>query len=163
DTAMSPETCFQLLGEKGVERDLDAFLDHVKAEYLPHAAIIDFTSSEQIAEQYPYWMRRGLHVITPNKKANTASMAHYTQLFSTARECRARYLYQTTVGGGLPILRTLRDLIRTGDEVREIQGVLSGTLSFLFNQYDGKRPFSELVAEGHRCGYTEPDPRDDLS
>jgi aspartokinase/homoserine dehydrogenase 1 len=79
------------------------------------------------------------------------------------RERGRHYLYETTVGAGLPIIQTLRDLIRTGDEVLRIEGILSGTLSWLFNVYDGERPFSEIVREARERGYTEPDPRDDLS
>ena len=75
----------------------------------------------------------------------------------------AHYLYETTVGAALPIIQTLRDLVQTGDEIYEIEGILSGTLSYLFNSFDGSRPFSELVVQARDLGYTEPDPRDDLS
>ena len=76
---------------------------------------------------------------------------------------KMHYLYETTVGAGLPILQTLRDLIQTGDEILRIEGVLSGTLSYLFNAFDGSKPFSEILHEARKCGYTEPDPREDLS
>src|SRR5690606_13834591 len=103
------------------------------------------------------------HVITPNKRANTAGLAYYRALRRASRENGARYLYETTVGAGLPIIQTLRDLVQTGDDVYEIEGILSGTLSYLFNVYDGSVAFSEIVADARSRGFTEPDPRDDLS
>jgi aspartokinase/homoserine dehydrogenase 1 len=143
--------------------DVDSFLDHVRTDALPHSVIIDCTSDENIARRYVDWLRRGVHVITANKKAGSGDLAYYDQLRLAAREGSAHYLYETTVGAGLPIIQTLRDLIQTGDEVMRVEGVLSGTLSYLFNSFDGTRPFSEVVAEARSKGFTEPDPRDDLS
>lgn len=143
--------------------DLDAFVDHLQTDSLPHTVLIDCTADEDVARRYGDWLRRGIHVITPNKRANTLDLAYYDALRAAGRGPGAHYLYETTVGAGLPIIQTLRDLITTGDEVQRIEGVLSGTLSYLFNAFDGVRPFSELVAEARRQGFTEPDPRDDLS
>jgi bifunctional aspartokinase / homoserine dehydrogenase 1 len=145
------------------ETDIDAFVDHVDADHLPHTVIIDCTASEAIARRYPDWLRRGIHVITPNKRANTADLASYRELERTGRAAGRHYLYEATVCAGLPVIQTLRDLVQTGDRVLEIDGILSGTLSYLFNVFDGSRPFSAIVAEARRLGYTEPDPRDDLS
>ncbi len=125
--------------------------------------IVDCTSSETLARSYVDWLRRGIHVVTPNKKAGSADYEYYDALRRASREGSAHYLYETTVGAGLPILQTLRDLTQTGDEVVRVEGVLSGTLSYLFNSFDGSRPFSEVVAEARQKGFTEPDPRDDLS
>jgi aspartokinase/homoserine dehydrogenase 1 len=116
-----------------------------------------------VARHYGDWLRRGIHVITPNKRANTAELAYYRELRATSRQHATRYLYEATVGAGLPIIQTLRDLTQTGDDVRSIEGILSGTLSYLFNSYDGSRTFSEIVADARARGFTEPDPRDDLS
>jgi aspartokinase/homoserine dehydrogenase 1 len=138
-------------------------VDHVQTEHLPHTVIIDCTADEAIARRYAEWLRRGIHVITPNKRANTLEIEYYDELRAAGRGPGAHYLYETTVGAGLPIIQTLRDLITTGDEVQRIEGVLSGTLSYLFNAFDGVRPFSALVAEARKQGFTEPDPRDDLS
>ncbi len=149
--------------ESGTPCDLEKFADHVQADHLPHAVIIDCTSSAELTADYPRWLERGMHIITPNKKANSGAMEFYRKLQSTARARNRHYLYETTVGAGLPILNTLRDLVQTGDEVRKIEGVLSGTLSYLFNTYDGSTPFSALVLDARQKGYTEPDPRDDLS
>lgn len=147
----------------GTPRDLERFADHVQADHLPHAVIIDCTSSAELTAEYPRWLERGIHIITPNKKANSGAIEFYRELQSTARRRNRHYLYETTVGAGLPILNTLRDLVQTGDQVLKIEGVLSGTLSYLFNTYDGSVPFSALVQDARRKGFTEPDPRDDLS
>lgn len=150
--------------ERGaVPVDPEVLVRHVHAEHLPHAVLIDCTASDAVARYYPEWMRRGIHVITPNKRANTAPLDFFRALRHTSRRSGVHYLYETTVGAGLPIIHTLRDLVQTGDEVLEIEGVLSGTLSYLFNAYDGSRPFSAIVAEARAQGFTEPDPRDDLS
>jgi aspartokinase/homoserine dehydrogenase 1 len=101
--------------------------------------------------------------VTPNKKANSAALPQFREMQQAARAAGVHYLYEATVGAGLPVITTLRDLRETGDRVREIEGVLSGTLAYLFNAYDGSAPFSAIVAEARRRGFTEPDPRDDLS
>ena len=148
---------------RGDALELDAFAAHVQTEHLPHAVIVDCTADEGIARRYGEWLRRGIHVVTPNKRANTLELGYWHELRALGRGAGAHYLYETTVGAGLPIIQTLRDLVDTGDEVQRIEGVLSGTLSYLFNAFDGERPFSELVADARREGFTEPDPRDDLS
>jgi bifunctional aspartokinase / homoserine dehydrogenase 1 len=147
----------------GAAWDLDAFVSHVQTDHLPHTVLVDCTADEAVARRYGEWLRRGIHVVTPNKRANTLGLAYYDELRAAGRGPGAHYLYETTVGAGLPIIQTLRDLITTGDEVARIEGVLSGTLSYLFNAFDGVRPFSALVADARRQGFTEPDPRDDLS
>jgi aspartokinase/homoserine dehydrogenase 1 len=147
----------------GVSPDLESFVAHVQADHFPHAAIVDCTASAELAAHYPCWLKRGIHIITPNKKANTGTMEFYRTLRSVSRDRNCHYLYETTVGAGLPIISTLRDLIQTGDEVLEIEGVLSGTISYIFNTFDGTKPFSEIVQDARSKGYTEPDPREDLS
>jgi len=149
--------------EKAPVLDVDEFLAHVQTDALPHTVIVDCTADEAMARRYVEWLRRGIHVVTPNKKAGSSDMAYYDELRLASREASAHYLYETTVGAGLPIIQTLRDLIQTGDEVIRVEGVLSGTLSYLFNSYDGTRPFSDVVVEARGKGFTEPDPRDDLS
>jgi aspartokinase/homoserine dehydrogenase 1 len=149
--------------ERGGSLDLERFLEHVQTDTLPHTVIVDCTSSEHLARSYVNWLRRGIHVVTPNKKAGSSDFVYFDELRQASRESSAHYLYETTVGAGLPILQTLRDLTQTGDEILKVEGVLSGTLSYLFNSFDGSRPFSEVVAEARQKGFTEPDPRDDLS
>ncbi len=149
------------LEREGQPMDLGKFVDHVHAEHLPHAVIIDCSASGAPAEQYAQWLARGIHVITPNKQAGSGPLPRYQAIH--AATAAARFRYEATVGAGLPIITTLRDLLDTGDEVLAIEGILSGTLSWLFNSFDGSVPFGALVRQAREKGYTEPDPRDDLS
>ena len=146
-----------------IDADLDAFVRHLKPDHLPHALIIDCTASEQISSKYADWLSRGIHVITPNKKAFSSSYSEYSALQAAADQGSSHYFYETTVGAALPVITTLCDLIQTGDEVHRISGIFSGTLAYLFNVYDGSTPFSEIVRVAKESGYTEPDPREDLS
>jgi len=146
-----------------VNLDLDLFEQHINPDHLPHAVIIDCTADESVAARYAGWLERGIHVITPNKKAFSSAYKDYEALQAAADEGSSHYFYETTVGAGLPIISTLCDLIYTGDEIRSIRGIFSGTLAYLFNVYNGSEPFSEIVRAANESGYTEPDPRDDLS
>jgi bifunctional aspartokinase / homoserine dehydrogenase 1 len=147
--------------EAGEPIDLARFAAHVKAPHLPHAMIIDCSASAEVASHYAEWLAAGIHIVTPNKQAGSAPIAQYREIRAAAR--RGHWRYEATVGAGLPVISTLRDLIDTGDEVIAIEGIFSGTLSYLFNSFDGSRPFSELVLDARERGFTEPDPRDDLS
>lgn len=151
------------LDAKGKAISLADFAEHIQADHIPHAVIIDCTSSEEVAGMYSQWLRQGLHIITPNKKSNTASMESYRAIRAAAREKHRHFLYETTVGAGLPVINTLRDLVQTGDQLQQIEGVFSGTLSYIFNTFSAQKSFSETVKEAKAKGYTEPDPRDDLS
>lgn len=143
--------------------DLTRFAEHVRADHLPHTVIIDCSASAEVAERYPGWLGAGIHVVTPNKKASSGDLAFHAKLHEARRSGGAHYLYEATVGAGLPVIHTLRDLRETGDEIRRIEGILSGTLAYLFNIWDGGESFSSVVREAKARGYTEPDPRDDLS
>lgn len=145
------------------ELDMHEYLTHVGASYYPHAVLVDCTTSQDLAKEYSHWLQAGFHVITPNKKAATASYAYYREILEMSRHTGKRFLYETTVGAGLPVIRTLQDLLLTGDKVLKVEGIVSGTLAWLFSKYDGTVPFSRLVLEAKELGYTEPDPRDDLS
>jgi bifunctional aspartokinase / homoserine dehydrogenase 1 len=148
---------------QSVPTDFERFLEHVRVDYLPHTVIIDCTASADIARRYPDWLASGIHIITPNKKANSADLPFYRRLREARRAGSAHYLYETTVGAGLPVVQTLRDLRETGDEITSVEGIFSGTLAYLFNTYDGRTSFSDIVRDARQRGYTEPDPRDDLS
>ena len=163
EAGIDPADWEAALAGRGAPPDPDAFVDHVHGGHLPHSVIVDCTASESVAARYADWLSRGVHVITPNKKAGSADYASYRRLRDLGREMNTHYLYEATVGAGLPVITTLRDLLQTGDRVISIEGVLSGTVSFLFNEPGAGRTFSELVREAARRGYTEPDPRDDLS
>lgn len=143
--------------------DLDRFAEHVHADQFPHAVIIDCSASAEVASHYAKWLAAGIHVVTPNKKANSAAYGEYQRVQQARRAAGAHYLYEATVGAGLPIIQTLRDLRETGDEIRRIEGMFSGTLAYLFNTWDGTQSFSSVVKQAKQLGYTEPDPRDDLS
>ncbi len=146
-----------------VPLDFGEFERHINPDHLPHPVIIDCTASGDIASRYGGWLERGINIITPNKKAFSGDLDDYRNLQLQARRGSAHYFYEPTVGAALPIISTLRDLIHTGDEIRSVQGIFSGTLAYLFNVYDGSTPFSEIVRSAKESGYTEPDPRDDLS
>jgi len=151
------------LSESSKSADLESFINHVNADHLPHAVLIDATASAELTTHYESWLSQGINIITPNKKSNAGPLAAYRSLRETARRHQRYFLYETNVGAGLPIIQTLRGLVETGDEVIKIEGVLSGTLSYIFNSLDGRRTFSEVVREAHSLGLTEPDPREDLS
>ncbi len=151
------------LEREGEPAELEAFSKHVAADYFPHSVLIDCSTSNVVPSQYLKWIERGIHLITPNKKAGTFPYPQYDELMAVGRKRGKHFLYETTVGAGLPIIGTLKDLIQTGDRIRKIEGVFSGTLAYLFWRFDGKAPFSQLVREAKELGYTEPDPRDDLS
>ncbi len=123
---------------------------------------VDCTASEHVVAAYEVFVRANAHVITPNKKVNVLPWETYAALKDLMHSRQKYLLYEANVGAGLPVISTLRDLVASGDEIVKIEGILSGTLSYLFNQLDGTRPFSALVQEAHRKGLTEPDPRDDL-
>ncbi len=142
--------------------DLDLFAAHIRAEHLPHALIVDCSGSDAVAARYPEWLAMGIHVVTPSKHAGSGDWSRYCAI-RDAEKHGGLFRYEASVGAGLPVIQTLRSLLDTGDTLTGIEGVLSGTLAWLFNRYDGSAPFSELVAEARALGYTEPDPRDDLS
>ena len=149
--------------EQGTDCDLDAFTAHVQAAHLPHAVIVDCSASPKVAARYADWLAAGIHIITPNKQAGAGPLPQWQAVRDAAVRGGARFRYEATVGAGLPVISTLRDLLDTGDELVAVEGILSGTLAWLFNRYDGSQPFSQLVREAHALGYTEPDARDDLS
>jgi aspartokinase/homoserine dehydrogenase 1 len=130
---------------------------------LTNGALVDCTSGPAIVGAYPSFIDANLHIVTPNKWANALPWKQYQALTALLESRKKHFLFEANVGAGLPIVSTLRDLIASGDEIVRIDGILSGTLSYLFNSFDGTAPFSALVAEAHRSGFTEPDPREDLS
>ena len=147
----------------GEATDQARFIDHIQADHLPHSVLLDCTASESVAGQYAGWLERGIHVITPNKRAHSGPFAYYERLKNISRASNSHFLYEATVGAGLPVMQTLKDLVETGDEIESISGIFSGTLAYLFNVFDGSRPFSAIVRDARERGFTEPDPRDDLS
>jgi aspartokinase/homoserine dehydrogenase 1 len=151
------------MAQAGEPLDMKKFIDHVQADYVPHTVVIDCTASAEVADRYRDWLSRGIHIVTPNKKANSGPLPYYRALQEARRAAGTHYLYEATVGAGLPVISTLRDLRGTGDDITEIEGIFSGTLAYLFNVFDGSESFSSIVRAAKAKGYTEPDPRDDLS
>jgi aspartokinase/homoserine dehydrogenase 1 len=149
--------------ERAKPADLAQFLDHVRVDYLPHTVLVDCTASAAVAARYADWLSAGIHIVTPNKKANSGDYPAYQRLRNARRHGGTHYLYEATVGAGLPVVQTLRDLRETGDDITSIEGIFSGTLAYLFNVYDGSASFSSIVHDARARGFTEPDPRDDLS
>ena len=163
ELAVAPVDVQGLLAAATREADLDALATHVRASHLPHAVLIDCSASGAVADAYAGWLSMGIHIITPNKHAGSGPLARYSALRRASALHGSRFRYEATVGAGLPIITTLRDLLDTGDEVLCIEGILSGTLAYLFNRFDGTTAFSSLLREARAAGYTEPDPRDDLN
>jgi aspartokinase/homoserine dehydrogenase 1 len=141
----------------------DAFAQAIRTLELTNAALVDCTADDSIVDAYPAFIDADLHIVTPNKRANVLPWQRYEALKALLERRQKYFLYETNVGAGLPVMSTLRDLIASGDEIVKIEGILSGTLSYLFNAYDGTVPFSELLREAQTLGFTEPDPREDLS
>ena len=150
--------------QEGMEPlDIKTFIEKMKAFNLPNTAFCDCTASDEVANSYADILKAAIPVITPNKRANSGPLEYYKTLRNYSRDRGIPFHYETNVGAGLPVISTLRDLTLSGDRVRRIEAVLSGTLSFIFNNYDGSKTFSALVREAKAKGYTEPDPRDDLN
>jgi aspartokinase/homoserine dehydrogenase 1 len=140
-----------------------AFARKLAAMELTNAALVDCTVGPGIVDVYSAFIDANLHVITPNKWANALPWKRYTTLLELLERRHKHFLFEANVGAGLPVVSTLRDLIASGDEIVRIDGILSGTLSYLFNTFDASEPFSDLVSDAYRTGLTEPDPREDLS
>ncbi|MGF1693425.1 bifunctional aspartate kinase/homoserine dehydrogenase I [Photobacterium kagoshimensis] len=143
--------------------ELSSLIQLVQRNHIINPVIIDCTSEQAIADQYVDFLSAGFHVITPNKKSNTASMAYYHQLRQAARGTRRKFMYDTTVGAGLPVIENLQNLLAAGDELSRFSGILSGSMSYIFGKLDEGMSFSEATTVARNNGFTEPDPRDDLS
>lgn len=149
--------------EGGEEMELQQFVDLVRSKNLRNAVFVDVTANNEVAKVYDQLLNRSISVVACNKVACSSSYSYYRKLKDLAREYNASFLFETNVGAGLPIIGTLSDLMRSGDVVNRIEAVLSGTLNFVFNHYNGERPFADVVKQAQDEGYTEPDPRLDLS
>ena len=165
-----------LISEDGIDLDnwtgdlanaepanLEAFTDAMIKRNLRNTVFVDITASEKVPSVYEKLLRKSLSIVACNKIAASSAFSNYKKLKDLAREFNCRFLFETNVGAGLPVIGTLNDLIGSGDKVNRIEAVLSGTLNFVFNNYDGTKPFAEVVRQAQDEGYTEPDPRLDLS
>ncbi len=151
------------LNDKGEQANLAEFVAKMKAMNLPNCVFVDNTAAESPIEFYQGIFESSISVVTCNKKGNSADFAQYKSFKDTARKFGVDFYYETNVGAGLPIIRTLKELMMSGDKVACIEAILSGTISYIFNNFKGEAGFYETVKEAQELGYTEPDPRDDLN
>jgi bifunctional aspartokinase / homoserine dehydrogenase 1 len=142
---------------------LDSYIKAIIDKNLRNSIFVDVTASEVVATCYNDLLQKSIGVVACNKVACSSTYQYYQQLKNSAREYNAKFLFETNVGAGLPIIGTLKDLISSGDAVNKMQAVLSGTLNFVFNHYNGEKSFASVVKQAQDEGYTEPDPRLDLS
>jgi aspartokinase/homoserine dehydrogenase 1 len=149
--------------QHGTAGTIEDFARAIIRRNLPNTVFTDITASQMVSEVYPSLLEKSIAVVACNKIACSSPYAYYQQLKELSAEYHAPFLFETNVGAGLPVIGTLNDLLRSGDQVHRIQAVLSGTLNFVFNNYDGTRSFSSVVRQAMEEGYTEPDPRLDLS
>jgi aspartokinase/homoserine dehydrogenase 1 len=149
--------------ENAPELSIAEFSDLIVEKNLRNSIFVDVTASADVVEVYPKLLEKSVSVIACNKIAASSDYAHYQKLKDLSREYGTAFLFETNVGAGLPIINTLNDLMRSGDKITRIEAVLSGTLNFVFNNYDGSRSFASIVRQAQTEGYTEPDPRLDLS
>jgi aspartokinase/homoserine dehydrogenase 2 len=149
--------------DEAVERDEESLFLWMRAHPFDDLVVLDVTASEQLAQQYHDFASHGFHVISANKVAGASSGQSWRQVRDAFAKTGRHWLYNATVGAGLPVNHTVRDLRESGDSILAISGIFSGTLSWLFLQFDGTVPFSELVDQAWQQGLTEPDPRVDLS
>ena len=151
------------LEDKGEKTDLKQFIEQVKNQNLPNSIFVDCTASDEVSNIYPSLLSSNISVVTPNKKANSGSLKFYKELHDLAEKHNVAFKYETNAGAGLPIISTIDEFVSTGDHVDKIEGVLSGTLSYIFNNFSGDKKFSDIVSQAREKGYTEPDPREDLN
>jgi len=139
------------------------FLSEVQSKNLRNSVFIDNTASEEVSLAYKGFLEKSISVVACNKIACSSEYGLYRSLLETAKEHNCQFMYETSVGAALPVIKTIRDLILSGDKIHRIEAVISGSLNFIFNNYNGERPFAEVVMQAKTEGYTEPDPKIDLS
>lgn len=150
------------LESNGSEADLALFIEKMKALNLPNCVFIDNTASKLPATYYEEIFKANISIVTCNKIANSGKYAQYKTLRDTAHKHGVDFFYETNVGAGLPIVRVLKDLMLSGDRILKIEAILSGTISYIFNNFKDDATFFNVVKQAQELGYTEPDPRDDL-
>ncbi len=149
--------------ENGESLTLQEYVNTIISKNFRNSIFVDITASDAVAVVYDQLLQKSISVVACNKVASSSSYAYYKKLKELCRTYNCQYLFETNVGAALPVIGTLNDLMRSGDRIHRIEAVLSGTLNFVFNHYDGSRSFAEVVRQAQEEGYTEPDPRLDLS
>ncbi len=153
----------QALEKSKSKSDIKKFVAEMKKMNLANSVFVDCTANETAIPYYNDILNSSISLTTPNKIANTKEFSFYKKLRNTSEKNNVKFLYSTNVGAGLPIISTIKDLVNSGEKITKIEGILSGTLSYIFNEYESEKSFSEIVREAKEKGYTEPDPRDDLN
>ncbi len=151
------------LNKHGKKASLKKFIQHMNGLNLPNSIFVDCTASADPIKHYEEILSTSTSIVTPNKIANSSKLLNYLKYQELAKKYNVHFLYETNVGAGLPVISTLKSLLQSGDKVTKIEAVLSGSLSFIFNSFVGDAKFSDIVKAAKEKGYTEPDPRDDLS
>ena len=149
--------------ENGVKADRTLFFKHIKSKNLRNSIFIDNTASQSISKEYSKYLNSSIGVVTCNKIACSDDLKNYKKLKSISRKFNSPFLFETNVGAGLPIINTLNNLVASGDRILKIQAVLSGSLNFIFNNFKNGVSFSDVVLKAEKLGFTEPDPKNDLS
>lgn len=149
--------------QQGEQMYIERFVENIELKNLRNTVFADITANDQIAHSYGSLLQRSVSIVACNKIACSSPYEYYKKLKDLAKEYNAQFLFETNVGAGLPVIGSLNDLLRSGDQVNRIEAVLSGTLNFVFNHYNGTKSFAEVVRQAQDEGYTEPDPRLDLS
>ncbi len=161
ELGIDAENWEQLLSQ-GATSDINDFVKQIIDLNLRNTVFVDITAHENVANVYELLLEKSIAVVACNKIAASSAYSHYKKLRELAREYNTQFLFETNVGAGLPIIGTINDLIHSGDKINKIEAVLSGTLNFVFNNYNGTKSFAEVVKMAQDEGYTEPDPRLDL-
>ena len=149
--------------EKGTLTDWGVISNRLITDFPYRSIFVDCTGAAEVAPYYSKLLKAGIHIATLSKRANTIEQSYFDELMSHTRDKKTHYLFETTAGAGLPVFQTIKDLLRSGDEITRITGVLSGTLTFLFDALLDGEPFGKTIRWAREMGYAEPDPRDDLS
>lgn len=152
-----------LLGKSNVKMNEDRFFEKMRKLNLPNTIVVDSTAGNVWVPFYEKFLESNFSLVTPNKIANSGNFEYYTKLRNITRRNNAKFLYETNVCSAMPVIQNLKNLVANGDEILKIEGVLSGTLSYIFNSLKGDKLFSDIVLYAKEAGYTEPDPRDDLN
>jgi bifunctional aspartokinase / homoserine dehydrogenase 1 len=163
EAGLNLKSCVSEMKEHGASMNMTTFINNMISVNLSNSIFVDCTSSEDVTSFYDEILSANISIVTPNKKANSGSQEKYRSLKKTAFRRGVKFLYETNVGAGLPVINTLNDLLLSGDKVVRIEGVLSGTLNYIFSSFKDGVKFSDVVKAAKEKGYTEPDPRDDLS
>ncbi len=160
---IDPDKVIEQLNNGGTPGSIDDFKDKIIAMNVANSVFVDCTASEEVADVYLALLEANVSVVTANKIASSSTYEHYSRLKRTAREKGVRFFFETNVGAGLPIIAPINDLVRSGDKIERLEAVVSGTLNFIVNTLSEEKPLSEVILEAKEKGFSEPDPRVDLS